>query len=548
MTVLSTVNGIVTENGEVPPGQHVILGVGQSAQFGPYSLTVVSASAGPHGTRSEHQESDQFHVLGRGQSPESIFDNMFFQPRPKDSEPSLPDISYRSGNLDFGGASAALRPQASRHTTSAGMQGGGARSSAFSPLDPISVFDNSVPDHVAPARSIDEFLGNPSGGTSSLGASMLLKAILEAPVRKLAVDHVHDFNLPLRPPILQSTDALQGLQPQPGADASSTSEQIVPSSASPPIVVDPWEDIQANWLSPSRNDHLIEAKHEIAEGLPVPEKPHATALDGDPFNDAWSEAPIWSNSTASDVRSGELANAIEPSHAVGKTNSSRISASEATVDSIAAVPGMAPIAAQCNEAAMAAFCRGLGVDSPNHLDDSSWEQMGSAIRVIVGGLTELMGVRAEVKRELRAPDRTMLASHNNNPLKSGMSLDEILQYVLFNPTGVGGYMPVNKALDEAINEMRAHELASVAAARGAVEGSIQEFSPETLRAALLKNKAKLPSFLNNARLWDMYVQHYEQRSQHMADWLEQIFNCYFMPVYSRESERFRNNASTFASR
>jgi type VI secretion system FHA domain protein len=166
--------------------------------------------------------------------------------------------------------------------------------------------------------------------------------------------------------------------------------------------------------------------------------------------------------------------------------------------------------------------------------------MGSAILAIVSGLTELMNVRAEVKRELRAPDRTMLASHNNNPLKSEMPLEEIVQYVLFNPKGVGGYMPVNKALKESIDNLRAHEFASVAAVRAAVEGSVKEFAPEKLRSVLLKGKSKLPQVLDNARLWDMYTVHYQNKSQHMADWLEHMFNYYFMPVYSRESERLLN--------
>ena len=29
-------------------------------------------------------------------------------------------------------------------------------------------------------------------------------------------------------------------------------------------------------------------------------------------------------------------------------------------------------------------------------------------------------------------------------------------------------------------------------------------------------------------------QDYEERSRHMADWLEQLFNRYYMPTYSKE--------------
>jgi len=545
VTVLSTVNGIITENGETPPGQHIVLQVGKSAQFGPYSLTVVSASPGQHIAPTGHQKSDQFDAFSpEHASPESIFDNMFFQPRHQGTISSAPDVSDSAGGLSFGRGAPALLPHASRQTPSAGLQIGVSRSSSFSPLDPISVFDNNVPDHVAPAHCIDDFLGKPISGTGGLGASMLLKATLEAPIRRLAVDHVHDFNLPLRPPTLQSTvGASQGLQVQPDPGKPSISERSSGLSEFAPNNADPWADIQAKWLSPSEGSCETETEPALADSHPLPEGSHSTAINFDPFNDAWSESPVWPDGPESGVAAGGQVDSIDRSHASGEPDSSRTSISEASIDNLVDVPASVSTATQSNEATLAAFCRGLGIDSPSHLSESSWEQMGCAIRAIVGGLTELMGVRAEVKRELRAPDRTMLASHNNNPLKSGMSLDEVLQYVLFNSAGVGGYMPVNSALEETIGEMRAHEFASVAAARGAVEGSLQEFSPETLRAALLKNKSKLPNFLNDARLWHLYAEHYEQKSQHMADWLEQIFNYYFMPVYSRESERFRNNAS-----
>ncbi len=550
VTVLSTVNGVVTENGETHHGQHIILEVGKSAQLGPYSLTVVSTSAGRHSALSEHQRSDQFDAFSPGQSKsESVFDNMFFRPRPQNSVSSSPDISDSSGSLGFGSGLPAMLPHAPGQTTAPGLQIGGAMNSSCSPLDPISVFNSSVPDHVAPARCIDDFLGKPIGATGGLGASTLLKTTLEAPVQKLATDHVHDFKLPVRPPTRQSTEgALQELQARSDTGAPTISEGSSRVSGSVASQGDPWADIQANWLSPSEHGREIETAQAVAKNDRMPEIPHSTSLNCDPFNDAWSEEQIWPNSTAPEVDAGARTDAIEPLHPLGGFESSRTSVSEATIDKIVDGPATGSEALQGDEAALTALCRGLGIDSPKNLDEANWEQMGGAIRVIVGALTELMGVRAQVKRELRAPDRTMLASQNNNPLKSGMGLDEVLQYVLFNSTGVGGYMPVNRALEEAISEMSAHEFASVAAARGAVEGSIHEFSPEILRAKLLKNKPKLPSFLNDARLWDLYAEYYEQKSQHMADWLEQIFNCHFMPVYSRESERFRNNTSKGAEK
>jgi predicted component of type VI protein secretion system len=108
--------------------------------------------------------------------------------------------------------------------------------------------------------------------------------------------------------------------------------------------------------------------------------------------------------------------------------------------------------------------------------------------------------------------------------------------------GVPGYMPARQALQESVTELRAHEFASVAAVRAAVEGCIKEFDPARLRPTLLKGKTSLGSLMDNARLWDLYSAHYEQKKAHMADWLEQVFNRHFMPAYTREAERLRRQS------
>lgn len=63
VTVLSSVSGIVTPRGEVAPGQQSRLGPGDTAQFGPYLLTV---SEGGPATAPALSSSDPFAALGLG--------------------------------------------------------------------------------------------------------------------------------------------------------------------------------------------------------------------------------------------------------------------------------------------------------------------------------------------------------------------------------------------------------------------------------------------------------------------------------------------------
>jgi type VI secretion system FHA domain protein len=189
--------------------------------------------------------------------------------------------------------------------------------------------------------------------------------------------------------------------------------------------------------------------------------------------------------------------------------------------------------------AASAFARGLGLAQTPALDDAAWERVGEAVRLIVSGLIDLLNARAELKRELRVEDRTMLASRDNNPLKTGIDLASALQYLLIAQNGMPGFKPADAALREAVDELRVHELATVAASRAAVEAALREFDPETLRKQLSPGKSRLPQFFDSSRMWEAYVERYEKQGAQMADWLEKIFSRHFVPAYSRESERLK---------
>jgi type VI secretion system protein len=201
------------------------------------------------------------------------------------------------------------------------------------------------------------------------------------------------------------------------------------------------------------------------------------------------------------------------------------------------------------EAALPALCRGLGITGPPHLKERDWEQLGRSIRQIVQGLSEVMKVRTELRQEMRAVDRTMVAAaQDDNPLKGRMPLDELLHYLLFMAQGVAGYLPAQRAIEDTVDELRAHEFASMAAARALAEGALREFEPTKLRSTLLQGRRSLAGVLDNARLWDLYTANYAKKGEHMPEWLEQVFNRHFMPAYLRETDRVRREARAHAQR
>jgi type VI secretion system FHA domain protein len=349
---------------------------------------------------------------------------------------------------------------------------------------------------------------------------------------------VHDFNLPLRAMPAPAPSLMPAMPPMPApaplpmafgdaadplAALDALAAPAAPAAGGAPD--DPWVDFAKDWVPASS------ARKEKPPAFP----PAGAAPINHAFDDAFSSSTSW--------RVEDMP-VPDPLASASFQADSLIGAAFALPESDAPGPGGAPRQDQAasNAAALRALCRGLGITAPPQINDRDWEKLGNSIRQIVQGLSDLMNVRAELKKEMRAADRTMLGAQENNPLKSGMPLEELLHYLLFMPQGAAGYMPVNRALDESITDLRAHEFASLAAVRAAVEGSIREFDPARLRTTLLKGKRSIATALDNARLWDLYSAHYEQKGLHMADWLEQVFNRHFMPAYTREAERLRRES------
>lgn len=534
VVVLSKVNGIITAKGEFGQGQHVLLAPGDSAQLGHFSLQVRNADVAlplttpvPMAARGAAAE-DPFHAFGMpppSALPSSVFDDPFFHPQQAAMAPPV----------ETPVALHAMSAQAAPGYRESFSGVGGM-------ADPLAAFGGQqAPVHSS--ASIDDFLGMPSRQPTGLGAAHLLRPESASDAARLATDHVHDFNLPVRSlgigtpqssapapapapvvasPTRASADPFAALDllagSAPPSDAPPVTSVSVAPAAEPSKIADPWDDIV-----------------DFARQLPAGADGGAATEPGareSRRDDVFLRSATWRIESPAEIDAGE--DAPPPN--------------EAALAAAFAVPGTrrpdtpAGDAASPQADALKALCRGLGITEPAHMDARSWEQLGASVRQIVQALTDLTNARSELKREMRATDRTMLGAQENNPLKGGMSIEELLQYLLFMPQGIAGYMPAQRALQESVEDLRAHEFASLAAIRAAVEGSIKEFDPGKLRPTLLKNRSSIVSLMDNARLWELYTNHYAHKSAHMADWLEQVFNRHFMPTYTREAERLRREA------
>jgi predicted component of type VI protein secretion system len=184
------------------------------------------------------------------------------------------------------------------------------------------------------------------------------------------------------------------------------------------------------------------------------------------------------------------------------------------------------------------FFKGLGVDASAlaRLSPAELEMAGKALRLAVTGLLELYATRAGA--EFTAPGDGVAAKPvpDNNPLKARLPEQAKLQYLLGGGAANIGFVGPQQALTELVTEMRAHDGAVAAAARAAVRGTVEEFAPAALKTRLMGPGSKL---FEGARVWDAYARDYADRSQSLAQWVQQLLDLHFQQAYAKEIERVK---------
>jgi predicted component of type VI protein secretion system len=191
---------------------------------------------------------------------------------------------------------------------------------------------------------------------------------------------------------------------------------------------------------------------------------------------------------------------------------------------------------------LAPLMRGLGLGGVDiaPLSEAELETLGRLMRRAITGLFDLHTASVGAKDELKAEDRTMVAVKDNNPLTTDWSHETKLQYLFGGRTAAIGFIPPERALAGLLRDLDAHNGASAAAARAAIEGTVREFSPEGLKTRLLANKSRI---FEGARAWDAYCAYYAEQQKNLPRWVQRLLIKYFTEAYLRESLRIKRETA-----
>ena len=192
-------------------------------------------------------------------------------------------------------------------------------------------------------------------------------------------------------------------------------------------------------------------------------------------------------------------------------------------------------------AAVQAFLEGVGLEG-KEIPDAEIEafllQSGKIMRAAVEGAMALLAARATAKKELRAEDRTMVASKDNNPLKLMSDPQEALAFLFDTKDRTAGFLDPVQAVGDAFDDLRAHEVALFAGMRAALLGAIQRFDPKTLEAELEKNAGGL-GLNRKAKLWEQFAIFQQKLARDAEDDFNKVFGREFMGTYMAQVKRLR---------
>src|SRR6185295_13800508 len=160
-----------------------------------------------------------------------------------------------------------------------------------------------------------------------------------------------------------------------------------------------------------------------------------------------------------------------------------------------------------------ALREGLGVPGlpVETLTPEFMKLIGQLLHEAMRGTVDLLVARAALKREVR-DEVTMIVSKENNPLKFSPSADVAINHLLNPPAR--GFMPADRAMRDAYEDLRAHQFAFLAGMRAALEGVLKRFDPAVLEGKLTQKSvlASLVPGARKARMWDVFNDLYGQIS------------------------------------
>ncbi|OCX66475.1 hypothetical protein BFP70_04380 [Thioclava sp. SK-1] len=152
-----------------------------------------------------------------------------------------------------------------------------------------------------------------------------------------------------------------------------------------------------------------------------------------------------------------------------------------------------------------AFCEGAGIDPALMAQQDPIalaKDLGHSLRITTDEVMRMLQDRANVKQFTRGGDRTMRSATGNNPLKFMPDPQQALEAMYARPRD--GFMAGPEGLENALGDLRQHQMAVFSALQPALAELLHGLAPEDVEAVAQGGSRMLPGN-KRGKNWDIYV-------------------------------------------
>jgi type VI secretion system FHA domain protein len=197
---------------------------------------------------------------------------------------------------------------------------------------------------------------------------------------------------------------------------------------------------------------------------------------------------------------------------------------------------------------LSALYAGLRMPAPaaSEQTEPDLERIGALLRSAVAGTLALLATRSIAKRELGA-SVTLPQTRGNNPLKFAPDLDTALAHLL-GPAQRGFVAPL-VAMNDAFDDLRAHELSVLAGMRAALNEVLSRFDPAALEDRLAPKTLweRLRPGRRESKNWAHYVKRYPEITRDIESDFDSLFGRAFREAYEAQLAALASTGSHAAA-
>jgi type VI secretion system protein len=160
-------------------------------------------------------------------------------------------------------------------------------------------------------------------------------------------------------------------------------------------------------------------------------------------------------------------------------------------------------------------------------------------REMVEGIVELLMARASIKSEARLP-LTTIRPVLNNPLKFSVGADDALRK-LFGAERAAGFLAPEEAVRDAVQDLKAHQLAVIAGLQATLKDLFNRFDPERLEREF-SERSLLGTILplhRKAKCWTLFTDEFRKIAREAEDDFQRLFGREFARAYQEQVRRMR---------